>query len=65
MQQTDYGTHMSMRRASDFSLLLLKLRQPGCHVVVADFAALGSECKQIVQQGADWLHIDVMVSLHR
>jgi hypothetical protein len=31
-------------------------------VPVADFAALGSECKQIVQQGADWLHIDVMVS---
>jgi ribulose-phosphate 3-epimerase len=30
-------------------------------ILSADFARLAEECKTIVEQGADWLHIDVMV----
>lgn len=30
-------------------------------VLAADFASLGSECKSVVNFGADWLHVDVMV----
>jgi hypothetical protein len=31
-------------------------------ILSADFATLADECKRIVELGADWLHIDVMVS---
>lgn len=31
-------------------------------ILSADFARLADECATIVQLGADWLHIDVMVS---
>lgn len=29
-------------------------------ILSADFAALGAECKKTMEQGADWLHIDIM-----
>lgn len=37
---------------------------PPCLVCQKDFANLAQDCKQIVEQGADWLHIDVMVCAH-
>jgi ribulose-phosphate 3-epimerase len=29
-------------------------------ILSADFAALGWECRQSTEQGADWIHVDVM-----
>ena len=29
-------------------------------ILSADFAQLGAECKKTMQQGADWLHVDIM-----
>jgi ribulose-phosphate 3-epimerase len=29
-------------------------------ILAADFAALGAECRAIEDQGADWVHVDVM-----
>lgn len=30
-------------------------------ILSADFANLAQECRQIIDQGADWLHVDIMV----
>jgi hypothetical protein len=32
-------------------------------ILAADFARLSEECQRIIKLGADWLHIDVMVSI--
>lgn len=32
-------------------------------ILSADFAKLADECRTIKEQGADWLHIDVMVRI--
>lgn len=29
-------------------------------ILSADFATLGSECSAKIEQGADWLHVDIM-----
>lgn len=29
-------------------------------ILSADFAQLGAECKRTMDQGADWLHVDIM-----
>lgn len=29
-------------------------------ILAADFAALGAECRAVMDQGADWVHVDVM-----
>lgn len=29
-------------------------------ILSADFAQLGSECETTMDQGADWLHVDIM-----
>ena len=29
-------------------------------ILAADFAALGAACSETINEGADWLHIDVM-----
>lgn len=29
-------------------------------ILAADFAALGQDCRRIMEAGADWLHIDIM-----
>jgi ribulose-phosphate 3-epimerase len=29
-------------------------------ILAADFAALGAECRAVTDQGADWVHVDVM-----
>lgn len=34
-------------------------------ILSADFAQLGAECARTIEQGADWLHVDIMlVALH-
>lgn len=34
-------------------------------ILSADFAQLGAECARTIEQGADWLHVDIMlVELH-
>jgi hypothetical protein len=34
-------------------------------ILSSDFARLADECKRMVELGADWLHVDVMVSCAR
>jgi len=29
-------------------------------ILSADFAKLGEECSKTMDQGADWLHVDIM-----
>ena len=29
-------------------------------ILSADFAQLGHDCKRTMEQGADWLHVDIM-----
>lgn len=29
-------------------------------ILSADFAELGSQCAKTMEQGADWLHVDIM-----
>ena len=29
-------------------------------ILSADFAELGAECRRTMDQGADWLHVDIM-----
>lgn len=29
-------------------------------ILAADFAALGAECRKVIDAGADWIHVDVM-----
>lgn len=29
-------------------------------ILSADFAKLGAECAKTMDQGADWLHVDIM-----
>ncbi|NBT31441.1 MAG: ribulose-phosphate 3-epimerase, partial [Rhodobacteraceae bacterium] len=29
-------------------------------ILAADFANFGKECEAVEQQGADWIHVDVM-----
>ncbi len=29
-------------------------------ILSADFGALGSECSRMIQNSADWLHVDIM-----
>lgn len=29
-------------------------------ILSADFANLGAECSRTIEQGADWLHVDIM-----
>lgn len=29
-------------------------------ILSADFAKLGAECSKTMDQGADWLHVDIM-----
>lgn len=29
-------------------------------ILSADFADLGRECSRTIEQGADWLHVDIM-----
>jgi ribulose-phosphate 3-epimerase len=29
-------------------------------ILSADFADLGAECRRTLEQGADWLHVDIM-----
>ena len=29
-------------------------------ILSADFAQLGAECAKTMDQGADWLHVDIM-----
>ena len=29
-------------------------------ILSADFAAFGAECRAVEEQGADWVHVDVM-----
>ena len=33
-------------------------------ILSSDFARLADECKRMVDLGADWLHVDVMVITH-
>lgn len=30
-------------------------------ILSGDFACLAKECEQLINAGADWLHVDVMV----
>jgi pentose-5-phosphate-3-epimerase len=30
-------------------------------ILSADFAQLGAECARTIEQGADWLHVDIML----
>lgn len=30
-------------------------------ILSADFAQLGAECARTMEQGADWLHVDIML----
>jgi hypothetical protein len=34
-------------------------------ILSADFAQLGAECVQTMNQGADWLHVDIMYGKER
>ena len=29
-------------------------------ILSADFAQLGADCARTIEQGADWLHVDIM-----
>ena len=29
-------------------------------ILASDFGKLGSECNRMIEEGADWLHIDIM-----
>lgn len=54
-QQQQYTSRRSHKAATMSSLII----SPS--ILSADFATLADECKRIVELGADWLHIDVMV----
>lgn len=32
-------------------------------ILSADFAKLGAECAKTMDQGADWLHVDIMYGI--
>lgn len=33
-------------------------------ILSADFAQLGADCSRTMEQGADWLHVDIMYVTH-
>lgn len=33
-------------------------------ILACDFSKLAEECERIIQAGADWLHVDIMVRIN-